>query len=126
MPLTIGERIKKLREQNRLTLEEVANYLGIGRPTVFKYETGAVTNIPSDKIELLARLFNVSPAYLMGWEEPPDDKEEVVRPRTDEVRLLCRGLNKMPKEQQEQAINIMKAVFAQYADYFEKENNDET
>ena len=70
--MTIGERIKTLREQHRMTLEDVAEHLNIGRSTVFRYENGTVTNIPSDKIELLSELFNVSPAYLMGWS---DDQE---------------------------------------------------
>jgi hypothetical protein len=30
----------------------------------------------------------------------------------------------MPKEQREQALNVMKAVFAKYADYFEKGNEE--
>ena len=59
-----------------MTLEEVAKYLGIGRPTVFKYETGAVTSIPSDKIEMLARLFNVSPAFIMGWTDDLDGRRD--------------------------------------------------
>ena len=125
MPFTIGERIKRLRERNHLTLEDVAKYLNIGRPTVFKYETGAVTNIPSDKIEMLARLFNVSPAYLMGWEDNSDSETSDV-PQTDEVRLLIRGLNRLSPSQLEQATNVMKAMFAEYAEYFEKENDDGT
>ena len=71
VPESIGERLKQLRKQHNMTLEEVANYLNIGRPTVYKYETGSVASIPSDKIEMLARLYNVSPAYIMGWSEDP-------------------------------------------------------
>ena len=77
--MTIGQRIRFLREQYKMTLEEVASYLGIGRSTVFRYETGEVTNIPSDKIEAIARLFSVSPAYLMGWTED-NSKEHIFAP----------------------------------------------
>ena len=38
--MTIGERIKALREQRRMTLEDVAKALNVGRATVFKYECG--------------------------------------------------------------------------------------
>ena len=31
---------------------------------------GIITNIPSDKIEVLAEIYNTTPAYLMGWDEP--------------------------------------------------------
>ena len=77
--MTFGERLKKLREQYGMTLEDVGSYIGVGRPTVFKYESGKITNIPSDKIEAIARLFSISPAYLMGWTED-DSKEHIFAP----------------------------------------------
>jgi transcriptional regulator with XRE-family HTH domain len=49
-------------------LEEVAKYVGVARPTILKYETGVISNIPSDKIERLSEILGVTPAYLMGWE----------------------------------------------------------
>lgn len=72
---TIGYRIKKLRLERNLTQEEVGNYIGTSKQTLYKYENGIITNIPSDKIEALSKLFDVSPGYIMGWEilknEPP-------------------------------------------------------
>lgn len=41
-------------------------------------------------------------------------------PKNDDIRLLVRGLNQLTPEQVEQAKNVMKAMFAQYADYFDK------
>lgn len=66
--MNIGERIKLLRTTNNKTLDELALYIGTTRQTVFKYENSIITNIPSDKIEKIAQYFNVSPSYLMGWE----------------------------------------------------------
>lgn len=79
--MAIGERIKKLRLQNNYTLDEIADKLGTSRQTIFKYENNIVTNIPSDKIEKLAVIFNVSPAYIMGWEEDDSlgDYEENIK-----------------------------------------------
>ena len=89
--MTIGERIKNLRTQCNMTLEEVAAYIGTGRSTVYRYETGEVTNIPSDKIEAIARLFSVSPAYLMGWTD--DSSQEhifmpALSPNSEEFRRI--------------------------------------
>ena len=75
--MTIGERLKMLREQNGMTLEEVARHLGIGRSTVFRYENGTVTNIPSDKIGMLARMFDVTPSYIMGWTDEPSARRVI-------------------------------------------------
>lgn len=64
-----GQIIKKLRKNYKMTLDDLAERLNTTRQTIFKYENDIVTNIPSDKIELLASTFNVSPAYIMGWED---------------------------------------------------------
>lgn len=69
--MTRGQRIKQLREENGMTQTEVAMAIRTTKQNIYKYETGIITNIPSDKIEAIANLFSVSPAYLMGWE---DDK----------------------------------------------------
>ena len=68
---TIGKRIKSLRTSKKLTLEEVGKFLGVGRATVQRYESGIISGIPSDKIELMAKLYNVSPGYIMGWDNCP-------------------------------------------------------
>lgn len=70
--MTIGERIKYLRDKNSLTQTDVARRVGIATQTIFKYEKNIVTNIPMENIEKLARIFDVSPAYLMGWESEED------------------------------------------------------
>lgn len=64
-----GDRIKKLRNELGLTLEEVAKKVGTSRQTIQRYESGEISNIPSDKIELLATVLKTSPAYIMGWEQ---------------------------------------------------------
>jgi repressor LexA len=67
--LTIGERLRKLRLKKGLTLEEVSKQLKTSKVTMHKYEVGVITNIPINKIKQLAGIYNVSPAYIMGWEE---------------------------------------------------------
>ena len=69
--MTIGSRIKELRESNHLTQTELAEKLGTTKQTIYKYENGIITNIPSDKIEIMAKLFDVSPMYIMCWEDKP-------------------------------------------------------
>ncbi len=67
--LTIGQKIKVLREKNGLTLEQVGSAVGVGKSTVRKWETGIIANMRRDKIAALARVLHTTPAYLMGWEE---------------------------------------------------------
>ena len=67
--LTIGQKIKVLREKNGLTLEQVGSAVGVVKSTVRKWETGIIANMRRDKIAALARVLHTTPAYLMGWEE---------------------------------------------------------
>lgn len=66
--MTIGERIKYLRKKNAMTQTDIAKKLNIATQTVFKYEKNIVTSIPMENIEKLAELFDVTPAYIMGWD----------------------------------------------------------
>ena len=81
--MTIGEKIKLLRESNKLTQTDLAEKVGTTKQNIYKYENGIITNIPSDKIELIAAILGVSPAYLMGWDEqkenaPINDRSAII------------------------------------------------
>lgn len=85
---TIGTRLKELRLQKDYTQEYVGNIIGVSKQTLYKYENGIVTNIPSDKIEALAKVYGVTPEYIMGWAAPssePDRPSYYADPETAEV-----------------------------------------
>lgn len=67
--MTFGEKIRLLREMRSMTLEQVGDIVGVGKSTVRKWETGDIANMRRDKIAKLAGALNVSPAYLMGWDD---------------------------------------------------------
>ena len=77
MKINKGNIIKNLRTERNLTQEEVGKIIGASKQTLHKYENGIITNIPQDKIEALANLFDVSPAYIMGWEEGNNDLSNI-------------------------------------------------
>lgn len=66
--MDMGEKIKFLRMENDMTLEELGNKVGVGKSTVRKWETGMIANMKRDKILKVAEALNTSPAYLMGWD----------------------------------------------------------
>ena len=67
----LATRIKDLRLSQGLTLEQVANEVGVGKSTVRKWETGMIANMRRDKIASLAKALHTTPAYLMGWIDEP-------------------------------------------------------
>lgn len=84
--MTIGERIKHIRVQEGIAQIELAKATKISKQNIYKYENNIITNIPSDKIELIAKALNTTPAYLMGWEVESDQKK--FPPDDDLLELL--------------------------------------
>ena len=62
-------RIKALRKQKNLSQEQLADLLGLQKSAIAKYENGRVINIKRSTIAKMAKIFNCSPSYIMGWNE---------------------------------------------------------
>ncbi len=100
----MAQKIKQLRTAKGMTLEDVANIVGVGKSTVRKWETGMIANMKRDKIASLANALNTTPAYLMGWEEVQNNNDTladiIVRLRTDEdFSSIVQMLNNLKPEQ---------------------------
>lgn len=67
--MTLGEKIRALRESLELTQTDLAKRVGITKQLLYKYENEIITNIPQNKVERLAIALHTSPTYLMGWTE---------------------------------------------------------
>ncbi|WP_314320984.1 MULTISPECIES: XRE family transcriptional regulator [Fusobacterium] len=74
--IELANKLRTKRLENNLSLQDVAEKLGVSKVTISRYETLDITNIPSDKIEGMAKLYNTTPAYLMGW-ETKKEKENI-------------------------------------------------
>lgn len=85
--MTIGERIRQRREELGISQTALADAVNSTKQNIYKYETGAITNIPSDKIEQIAAVLHVTPSYLMGWEESRTEINERIKQRRKELGL---------------------------------------
>ena len=93
---TIAKRLKDKRKEIGLTLDDVAESLGISSVTLHKYENLGILNIPAEKIERLAKLYNTDPAYIMGWTEEKIEDEILEKDDSEqekEINLLNNMLN---------------------------------
>lgn len=75
--MEMNEKIKSRREDLGLTLQVVGDYLGVTKATVQRYESGEIKNLKLETIEKLAQILAISPAYLMGWEEKKESKNQL-------------------------------------------------
>lgn len=65
--MQIGERIRWLRTQQCMTIATLADKVGVTRQTISRYETGAIEDIPKNKLESIAAALDVTIDYLQGW-----------------------------------------------------------
>ena len=97
----MAQKIKALRQEKNLTLEQVANVVGVGKSTVRKWETGMIANMKRDKIALLAKALGTTPAYLMGWKEVDEKKNSPSEPTlTEGEQMLLNLFRQIPEDQQ--------------------------
>ena len=122
--MNIGQRIRELRINSGLSQTEVAIKLNTTKQNIYKYENSIITNIPLEKIEALAKLFNVSPSMLVGWSDNNSNTyvseidslyNELNSEDKAEVRGMIKGLLRADKYKKTNSIaddinNIMKAA----------------
>lgn len=70
-------RIRKQRLLANIPQKDLAERIGVRKQTLHKYESAIITNIPSDKIEAIAKILEISPAYLMGWTAEPKQRPKI-------------------------------------------------
>ena len=65
------DRIVEMREALGISQTDLAEKIGVSKQTLYKYENGIISNVPSDIVEAMANVFRITPAYLMGWTDAP-------------------------------------------------------
>ncbi|WP_143468125.1 helix-turn-helix domain-containing protein, partial [Lactococcus piscium] len=71
-----SERIKQARKEKGLTMDELANKMGVkSQRTVVNWENGS-TSLSEKKLSKIASILEVSVLYLLGYIDTP--KEELM------------------------------------------------
>lgn len=95
--------LKARRQELGMTLEDVAEKVGVSRATVLRWESGEIESVRSDKIAQLAQALSMSPAQLMGWDNEPAS--------TPTYTILSRGARQLREDQQKQLLEVARALF---------------
>lgn len=69
MKQNIGMAIKTRREQLELTQQQVADYVGVSKSAVSRWESGDVANMGIDKLSKLSEVLSVSPLDIINETE---------------------------------------------------------
>lgn len=101
----LSRKIKELRLQRKMTLEQVGDIVGVGKSTVRKWETGMIANMKRDKISLLAKALGTTPAYLMGWKEDETNPPVTL---TEGEKLLLDLFKRLPEDAQRMYLEVLR------------------
>ena len=71
----VGERIHQCREQQNLTLAELARRVSLSSSTIQRYEKGTFDKIKLPVIEALAKALDVNPSWLIGKDEASEHEQ---------------------------------------------------
>jgi transcriptional regulator with XRE-family HTH domain len=99
----MGSRIRDRRIELGLSADDLANRLGKNRATIYRYESDEIGSFPVQVIGPLAEVLQVSPAYLMGWEDEkePTAKNSSGLVSSEDLELADLILSLSPERKQE-------------------------
>ena len=87
--MNIGDIMRTRRQELGLTLEEVGDYVGVGKSTVRKWEHGDIENMKRDKIALLSKILKLSPlTFITGEVEYGTPDNIIPLPKMKKIPLL--------------------------------------
>ena len=86
----IGQRIRDLRKQKRMSQTELAKSAGVSQTTVTAWENNKAEP-SSSAIAQLADIFNVTTDYLLGRPDKQETKKDDVELSDDDVIMTWRG-----------------------------------
>ena len=74
----IADRMKYLREKQKMSYRELEKLTGIAKSTLQRYETGSIKSIPFSKIDVLANALNTTKEWLLDWNNEPMNEPAIL------------------------------------------------
>lgn len=108
--------LKTQRLSLKLTLEQVGDFVGVGKSTVRKWENGMINNIGSDKIQKYAQILQISPLDIINKEVVSKEDKDLQKDIEKLIQQLDNGLySKDTAEYDEETRQLLIASLEQAA-----------
>lgn len=96
----LGDRLRAIRKEHRLTQQNIADVLGVDRTTYTVYEGGSITPSPATLVKL-SQIYNVTVGYLIGVEENHPELRKIPEEKQREKLLSSDPISLLKKEEKE-------------------------
>lgn len=119
--MSTGDKIFQLRTKQGMSQESLAKKCGTSKQTIYKYEKGLITNIPTDKIEAIASVFNVDPSFLVGWTQKEPEPSHLCQvdepaPPHNTIKIAGRDGSLIERHLTDNQMAALKAIVDQMPD----------
>ncbi|MGE7650540.1 helix-turn-helix domain-containing protein [Peribacillus frigoritolerans] len=116
--MTLGQRLKSLRTQNKWTLKEVASKLKLSGHSTYSNWEYERTEPDVNMLKNIAELYGVTLEYLMTGEEEvnQDDQEVYDLEKILKDKRLTWGKEELNEEEKQRAIEILKILMNKQKD----------
>lgn len=88
----VGRRIRESRKNIKMSMKELGDKVGLSEGNIQRYEMGKIKGVDINLIKKISEILNVSPKYLMGWEDEKKDNlsqyDNIMPITTKKVPLL--------------------------------------
>lgn len=109
MKSNFSDRLKKILEEKDITQAQLAKMTGITQSSISDWLRGRYAP-KQDKIDLIARALNVTPTYLMGWEDTENETDETETNVPTLIAAHWEGNGDFTEEQLEEISNFIDFV----------------
>ncbi|MGU3355424.1 helix-turn-helix domain-containing protein [Bacillus wiedmannii] len=115
----IGEKIKELRKNSKITQEQLGNAIGVSKMAISYFEKGK--KAPGrETLEKIADYFNVTTDYLLGRSEDPELNEEENKTVTEEGKNIMTLIESLPEDERKKAWEQLEM----YVNYMQTKKNN--
>lgn len=112
--------MRELRKKKKLTMKQLGQMVGVSESTISLYENGKHEPDILTMIRI-ADALETTVDHLLGKEPEKKQKaEEQQAPKTIEARIVSGGMDKLPEEQRQQVLAVVRAMFANHPDLFDE------
>lgn len=106
----IGRMLRNRREYLELSQQEIADYVGVSKSAISRWESGEISNIGLSRIKLIAEKLNIDPvAIVMGSEYKETDAADL--PTTSEFEEYFKQnsykLSNLPQNKKDNLIKLI-------------------
>lgn len=100
--------------------KELAEYVGAKTTTVSGWTRG-ISYPRADAMEKIAMFFGIKTSQLVGKRH--DDEPEIT-PQTIEARIVSGGMDKLPKDQRELILGMLRTMYSNQPELFKQRKDD--